>query len=109
MAVIFQNLTFIAQAKGGDPMGTILFIGFMFLAMWFFMIQPQRKRQKEHQKMLSNLQKGDEIVTTGGLYAVITSIKDDRLVVRIGDSTKAELGKSFVHGKVVKAIKEKGA
>ena len=64
--------------------------------MYFFMIAPQRKKQKEHEKMLKSLESGDEIVTTGGIFGVITNVKEDRFVVRIADNTKIELGKGFV-------------
>ncbi len=69
----------------------------IFGAIYFLMFAPQMKKQKAHAKMLSALGVGDEIVTTGGLFAVITGVKDDRFVVRIGDNTKVELGKAFVH------------
>ena len=64
-------------------MTQILFLGLMFAAMYFLMIAPQRKKQKAHEKMLSELSSGDEIVTTGGIYGTITNVKDDRFVVRI--------------------------
>lgn len=85
-----------AQGQGGSPLPTLLFFGLMFAAMYFLMIAPQRKKQKEHEKMLAALQSGDEIVTTGGIYGVITNVKEDRFVVRIGDDTKVEVGKGFV-------------
>ena len=75
----------------------------MFAAMYFLIIAPQRKKQKQHEKMLSELGEGDEIVTAGGLYATITSVKTDRFVVRIADGTKVELGKGFVSTVVKKA------
>ena len=50
--------------------------------------------------MLSELQTGDEIVTSGGVYGTITNVKEDRFVVRIADNTKIELGKGFVANKV---------
>ena len=69
----------------------------MFAAMYFLLIAPQRKKQKEHEKMLTQLQPGDEVVTTGGIYGTITSVKDDRFIVRIGDNNaKVEVGKSFI-------------
>jgi preprotein translocase subunit YajC len=70
--------------------------------MYFLMIAPQRKKQKAHEKMLSELSSGDEIVTTGGIYGTITNVKDDRFVVRIAENTKIEVGKSFVSGVVGK-------
>lgn len=85
----------------------ILFLVFMFGAMYFLMIAPQRKKQKEHDKMLKALTTGDEIVTTGGIYGTITSVKEDRFIVRISDSAKIEIGKGFVHALVKKTGEEK--
>ena len=75
----------------------------LFGAMYFLMIAPQRKKQKEHENMLTALGSGDEIVTTGGIYGTITNVKDDRFVVRISDNTKIEIGKSFVSAVVKKS------
>jgi len=69
----------------------------IFGGFYFLFIAPQRKKQKEHEKMLSALQSGDEIVTTGGVYGTITNVKDDRFVVRVADNTKIEVGKAFIH------------
>ena len=52
--------------------------------MWFLIIGPQRKRQKEHEKMLSELKSGDEVVTSGGIFATVTNVKEDRLIVHCG-------------------------
>jgi preprotein translocase subunit YajC len=79
----------------------------MFAAMYFLLIAPQRKKQKEHDKMLAALSTGDEIVTTGGIFGVITNVKDDRFVVRISDNTKVEIGKGFVHALSKKTTDEK--
>jgi preprotein translocase subunit YajC len=68
----------------------------MFAAMYFLLIAPQRKKQKEHEKMLTQLQPGDEVVTAGGLYGTITSVKEDRFIIRIGENNKVEVGKGFI-------------
>ena len=88
---------------GGGGLGQFLPIILLFVGMWFLIIAPQRKRQKAHDKMLSELQTGDEIVTSGGVYGIITNVKEDRFVVRIADNTKIELGKGFVANKVAPA------
>tara|TARA_B100001027_G_scaffold213556_1_gene184419 strand:+ start:247 stop:567 length:321 start_codon:yes stop_codon:yes gene_type:complete len=90
----------LAQGTGGGGLGQFLPIILLFVGMWFLIIAPQRKRQKAHDKMLSELQTGDEIITSGGVYGTITNVKEDRFVVRIADNTKIELGKSFVANKV---------
>ena len=92
-----------APSGGGGAGFQLLFFVFMMAAMYFLLIAPQRKKQKEHEKMLGALQAGDEIVTTGGIYGVITSVKEDRFIVRIGDNNlKVEVAKGFVHGVVKK-------
>ncbi|MEY4940491.1 MAG: hypothetical protein RIQ93_2226 [Verrucomicrobiota bacterium] len=85
-----------APQQGGIPMMMIVGYVLLFAAMYFFMIAPQRKKQKEHEKMLKSLESGDEIVTNGGIFGVITNVKEDRFVVRIAENTKIELGKGFV-------------
>jgi len=75
----------------------------IFAAMYFLMIAPQRKKQKELQKMLAALDTGDEVITSGGIYGEITNKKEDRFVIRIADNTKIEVGKGFVTGVVKKA------
>ena len=92
---------------GGGSLFSLLPMVLLFVAMYFLMIAPQRKKQKAHEKMLSELASGDEIVTSGGIYGVITNVKDDRFVVRIADNTKIEVGKGFVSSVVNKAGAEK--
>ena len=70
----------------------LLFIG----GFYFLFIAPQKKKQKEHDRMLGSLQTGDEIITTGGIYGTITNVKEDRFVVRVADNTKIEVGKGFI-------------
>ncbi len=99
---------FLAQAQQTSPSGAQALVQFaplvlMFAAMYFLLIAPQRKKQKEHEKMMSSLKTGDEIITTGGIYGTITSVKDDRYIVRVGDNNqKLEISKSFIHALVKK-------
>ena len=99
---------FLAQAQPA-PGGASALMQFaplilMFGAMYFLLIAPQRKKQKEHEKMMSALQPGDDIITTGGVHGTILNVKDDRYVVRVGDNNqKLEIAKGFVHSAVKKA------
>jgi len=81
----------------------LVFWALLFGAMYFLLIAPQRKKQKEHQKLVSALAPGDEILLTGGIFGEITSVRQDRLIVRIGDNTKVEVDKGFIHAVVRKA------
>ena len=115
MTKMFLSLempSFLAQQTAPAPGGGSGLLGFLpmvllFAAMYFLMIAPQRKKQKAHEKMLSELGSGDEIVTTGGIYGTITNVKDDRFVVRIADNTKIEVGKAFVSSLVNRANEAK--
>ena len=94
-----------APAPGpADMFKGMLPIILMFGAMYFLLIAPQRKKQKAHEKMMTELKAGDEVVTSGGIYGTITSVKDDRFVIRIGDNNaKIEVGKGFISSVVKKA------
>ena len=102
--MLFVPPAFLAQTPAGpsSAMPQVIFLGLMMAAMYFLMIAPQRKKQKEHEKLLAALDTGDEIVTTGGIYGTITNVKDDRFVVRIAENTKIEVGKAFVQSVVKK-------
>ncbi|MFZ5493985.1 MAG: preprotein translocase subunit YajC [Verrucomicrobiota bacterium] len=90
--------------SGASALMQFLPLVLMFAAMYFLLIAPQRKKQKEHEKMLAALAVGDEVVTAGGIYGVITQVKDDRFVIRIGDNNaKVEVGKGFISALVKKA------
>jgi preprotein translocase subunit YajC len=95
----------LAQQPGPapSPLPQFIFLGLMLAAMYFLMIAPQRKKQKELEKMLAALTSGDEVVTTGGIYGTITNVKDDRFIVRIADNTKIEVGKGFIQSVVKKS------
>jgi preprotein translocase subunit YajC len=94
--ILAQTAAPAGQPQGGIPGVMIIGYVLLFAAMYFFMIAPQRKKQKEHEKMLKSLESGDEIITSGGLYGTITNVKEDRFVVRIADNTKVEIAKGFV-------------
>ena len=91
--------TFIAQAASAPGIRDFLPFIIIFAAMYFLMIAPQRKKQKQHQKMLSELKVGDKVQTNSGIYGSITSIKEDRFVLQISDSTKIEIAKPYVQDK----------
>src|SRR5271169_936372 len=84
-----------AQSSGFPP--SMIIVWLLFIGGFYFLfIAPQKKKQKEHDRMLTTLQTGDEIITTGGIYGPITNVKDDRFVVRVADNTKIEVGKGFI-------------
>ncbi len=83
---------------GGGLMGFLPMI-LIFVAFWFLLIAPQRKKQKEHDKMVKALEKGARVKTIGGLYGTVTGVKDDRFVVRIGENVKVEVAREAIAAK----------
>ena len=83
-------------AQAPDPlMSLILPIGLVVL-FYFFLIRPQSKRQKEHKKMVSELQKGEEVITTGGILGKVTNINDDFITLEIARDVSLYIQKNAV-------------
>jgi preprotein translocase subunit YajC len=83
-----------APAPGFDM--TMLMIIGMFVLMYFFMIRPQQKRAKEHRSMLDALQKGDEVVTAGGVAGRVTKLGEQYLTLEIAPNTEIVVQRSAV-------------
>lgn len=83
--------------QGAQPpmMANIVLLAAFFAIFYFLLIRPQQKRAKEHKLMLSNLKRGDEVVTAGGVHGRIVETADDHLVVDLGE-TKVKLSRSAV-------------
>ncbi|KUJ84703.1 preprotein translocase subunit YajC [Microbulbifer flavimaris] len=86
-----------APAPQGNPMVTLIMFAGLFAFMWFFIIRPQRKRQKEHQELVSALKKGDEVVMTSGMLGRIEKVDDDYIVLEVADNTQLRFQKVAVH------------
>ena len=72
----------------------------VLVALYFIMVRPQQKREKETQKMRNNVQEGDEIVTIGGIYGKVLNQKDDVLTIEVGaDKVKIKIARWAI-GKV---------
>ncbi|TEA80126.1 preprotein translocase subunit YajC [Allopusillimonas ginsengisoli] len=72
-----------AAAGGENALMGMLPIILMFVILYFLMIRPQMKRQKEHRNMVANLAKGDEVITSGGMLGKVTKISDNYITVEI--------------------------
>ncbi|MCH7548080.1 MAG: preprotein translocase subunit YajC [Candidatus Krumholzibacteriota bacterium] len=88
---------------GGSPFSMFIPIIGMLVIFYFLLIRPQQKRQKETQRMIESLRKGDRVVTTSGLYGNIIGIKENMVVLKIAENVKVEMLKSAVTGLVEKA------
>jgi len=68
----------------------------IFVIFYFLLIRPQKNKEKEHQKMLTGLNKNDDVVTTGGIHGTIVNVKDKTVILRVDENVKIEIEKSCV-------------
>ena len=96
-----MNFAFLETASGSGSMwSSVIMMALIILVFWFFIIRPQRKKDKETAKMRSELQIGDEIVTIGGIIGIIVSMKEDSLVIETGsDRSKIRVTRWAISGK----------
>lgn len=86
-----------AGAPGGmNPIGQIIFFAGFILIFYFLIWRPQSKRAKEHKNLVSSLEKGDEVVTGGGLAGRITKVTDDFIVLEVAESVAVKVQKAAV-------------
>ncbi len=85
-----------ASQGGGDMFSLLMLVGLVVL-MYFMMIRPQRKRQKEHEALVSAIAKGDEVVLTSGMLGKVVEVDDAYVAVDTGEGVKLRFQKSAVH------------
>jgi preprotein translocase subunit YajC len=89
-----------AYAAAGAPqdngLGSILLIVLMFVAFYFLLWRPQQKRTKEHQQLMANLAKGDDIATSSGIHGRIKSVDDQHVTVEIAKGVEVRMHKQAV-------------
>lgn len=85
-----------ATQQQGSSWSGILMIVLIFVIFWLFFIRPQNKRAKEQQKFRENLQKGDKVVTIGGIHGKVEEVKEHTVVISVDHNTKIEFEKSAI-------------
>ena len=80
----------------GSGMNSLIMFGMIFAVMYFFMIRPQMKKQKKEREYRSALQKGDKIITIGGVHGKIIDIKEDTFIIEVHGGTTLKVEKSAV-------------
>jgi preprotein translocase subunit YajC len=96
MKEILTYLPLLQEGGGGQLITMILPFGLIILVFYFLIIRPQNKKQKETKAMLSALKKNDRVTTVGGIRGVVTSVKDDTVIIKVDDNVKMEFSKSAV-------------
>ena len=93
-----MNLLLQAQAQGGGSMGFLIMMVAIFAIMWFFMIRPQQKKQKEIRKFQNSLQEGSKVVTGGGVYGTVKHInlEQNTVDVEVARGVVITIAKNYV-------------
>jgi len=74
----------------------------MFVVIYFFMIRPEQKKQKDKKNMISAMKKGDKVLTVGGIYGTVGNIKDDSVMLKISENTSVKMTKSAISSVLTK-------
>ncbi|MCM8770553.1 MAG: preprotein translocase subunit YajC [Candidatus Omnitrophica bacterium] len=83
-------------AQGVNPIVNFIPFILIFIIFYFLLIKPQKQREKEHQKMLSNITKNDEVITSGGIHGTVVNIKDKTFIIRVDEDVKIEVEKGCI-------------
>ena len=83
-------------SEGGFDWTIIIFLIVIFGLMYLVLIRPQRRRQKEHQQLVEELQKGDRVVTAGGIYGQIESVSEDSVVIKVESGVTMRVARNSV-------------
>ena len=93
-----MNLAFVLlQAQAGGDYSFLIMMVAIFAIMYFFMIRPQNKKQKEIQNFRKNLEVGQEVISAGGIYGKVKAIEDNVVVLEIASSVKIRIDKNSIY------------
>jgi preprotein translocase subunit YajC len=79
-----------------NPFVTIIWFAVLLAIFYFILIRPQQKAMKEHQKLISELKKGDKVITRGGIYGVIKAIGDDNVILQVDENVMIKVTKNSI-------------
>ena len=84
------------QQGQANPFGFLIMMALIFGIFYFLTIKPQKKKQKERQEMISRVEKGDKIITSGGIYGMVVGTKEKTLIIKVADNVKIEFARSAI-------------
>jgi preprotein translocase subunit YajC len=102
MDKLFSGLTLLQAGPAavgsatGSMLSTLIPFALVFVIFYFLIIRPQNKKQKDMKKMIEAVQKGDKVVTIGGMHATVDKVKDGIVVLRVDENVKMEFSKSAI-------------
>lgn len=94
--------------SSGSLLMTVLPLALIFVIFYFFMIRPQNKKQKETEKMIAAIKKGDKVITIGGIHGTVSATKDKTVVIKVDENTKIEFLRSAISTVVIDKAEKTG-
>ena len=92
----YHLLMFMAPQQGGDGLIGLLFPLLLIIVFYVFLIRPQSKKQKEIQRKVEEMKKGDKVITNGGIMGTVNSIENDQVLVEVDTNVKIRFVKSAI-------------
>ncbi len=92
----FMPFMQVSSQQSGGTFVTILTMGAVFVVFYLFIIRPQNKKQKETEKMVNALKKGDKVITIGGVHGEVVSTKEQTVIVKVDEACKLEFSRSAI-------------
>lgn len=93
------SVAYAAGPAGGDTMSFLMSVApliLIFIVFYFLLIMPQQKKAKQHKQMLESIQKGDDVITSGGIHGKVVGITDQVLTIDVGEKMKIKVSKEFI-------------
>ena len=93
-------------AGGGSMVSTFVMFGAIFLIFYFMIIRPQQKRAKEREKLLSSIEKGDKVITSGGVHGTVAGVEEKTILLQVTENVKLKVERSAIATILNKDMKE---
>ena len=93
-------------AGGGSMVSTFVMFGAIFLIFYFMIIRPQQKRAKEREKLLSSIEKGDKVITSGGVHGTVAGVEEKTILLQVTENVKLKIERSAIATILNKDTKE---
>lgn len=97
----------LGQGGESNPLPTFIFMGAIFLVMYFFMIRPQTKKAKEQRQFLESVQKGDKVVTAGGIHGRIAQVEENTFLLEVDKNTKMRIEKNVLSNDYTQELRKR--
>lgn len=85
-----------AGGQQGNPIVSFMPLILIFVIFYFLLIRPQQKKQKQHQAMIASVQKGDKVITSGGMHGLVTNVKDNIVSIKVAEGVKIDFSKNCI-------------